>query len=123
MSCLHLRNLRLPGQSGLHELRIEDGYFVSRFSGQQPVSQRDLDGLLVLPGLIETHIHLDKACIMSRCCLQHGTLAEAVEQTRQAKAGLPKKTYTAVAPGCWNRPSCRAPRTCAPTSRSTRRSA
>ena len=88
MSCLHLRNLRLPGQHGLHELRIEDGYFVSRFSGQQPVSQRDLGGLLVLPGLIETHIHLDKACIMGRCCLQHGTLAEAVEQTRQAKAGF-----------------------------------
>ena len=88
MSCLHLRNLRLPGQHGLHELLIEDGYFVSQFSGRQPISQRDLAGQLVLPGLIETHIHLDKACIMSRCCLQHGTLAEAVEQTRQAKAGF-----------------------------------
>ena len=41
---------------------------------------------MMMPGLIETHIHLDKACIMQRCHLQEGTLAEAVAQTRAAKA-------------------------------------
>lgn len=65
-------------------LWIEDGHFVDEL--HQPEYQTlDLHGALVLPGLIETHIHLDKACIMSRCDLQAGTLAEAVEQTRLAK--------------------------------------
>lgn len=88
MSALRLINARLSDQTELCELRIENGYFVSSFStGKTPVSL-DLKGRLVLPGLLETHIHLDKACIMSRCQLQHGTLAEAVAQTRQAKAGF-----------------------------------
>ncbi len=42
----------------------------------------------MLAGLVETHIHLDKACIMDRCRLQAGTLAEAVAQTRLAKASF-----------------------------------
>lgn len=88
MSVLRVINARLPDQSGLCELRIEDGHFVSSFSPGQSAGTLDLKGCLVLPGLLETHIHLDKACIMSRCHLQQGTLAEAVEQTRQAKASF-----------------------------------
>jgi len=88
MSALRLINARLPEQAELCELRIENGYFVSDFSTGQTPASLDLQSQLVLPGLLETHIHLDKACIMSRCQLQHGTLAEAVEQTRQAKAAF-----------------------------------
>jgi cytosine/creatinine deaminase len=86
MSALRLINARQTEQPALGELRIENGYFVSDFSTGQTPASLDLKGQLVLPGLLETHIHLDKACIMSRCQLQHGTLAEAVEQTRRAKA-------------------------------------
>ena len=88
MSALRLINARLPEQAELCELRIENGYFVSHFSAGKTPTSLDLKGQLVLPGLLETHIHLDKACIMSRCQLQHGTLAEAVAQTRQAKAAF-----------------------------------
>lgn len=88
MTALKLINARLPEQVGLCELRIENGYFVSNFSAGQSPTSLDLKGRLVLPGILETHIHLDKACIMSRCQLQHGTLAEAVAQTRQAKAAF-----------------------------------
>src|SRR6201984_592083 len=42
-------------------------------------------GCLVIPGLIETHIHLDKTCIMDRCRIEEGTVAEAVRQTAGAK--------------------------------------
>lgn len=45
----------------------------------------DADGQLVCPGFTESHIHLDKACILDRCCIQEGTLSEAVEQTSAAK--------------------------------------
>jgi cytosine/creatinine deaminase len=43
-------------------------------------------GCLVVPGLIETHIHLDKTCILDRCRIEEGTVAEAVRQTAAAKA-------------------------------------
>jgi cytosine/creatinine deaminase len=45
----------------------------------------DASGCLVVPGLIETHIHLDKTCILDRCRIEEGTVAEAVRQTASAK--------------------------------------
>jgi cytosine/adenosine deaminase-related metal-dependent hydrolase len=39
----------------------------------------------VAPKLVETHIHLDKTCIMDRCTAEQGTVAEAVAQTAAAK--------------------------------------
>jgi cytosine deaminase len=44
-----------------------------------------LDGRLVLPGLIETHIHLDKSCLLDRCDCGGGSLAEAVAAVAAAK--------------------------------------
>ena len=86
MSALELTNVRLDVNQPLTRLLIEDGRFVSQLS--QPAPQLNLGGRLVLPGLIETHIHLDKACILTRCQLREGTLAEAISQTRLAKAGF-----------------------------------
>ena len=48
----------------------------------------DAGGCLVVPGLIETHIHLDKTCILDRCAIEEGTLAEAVRETAAAKASF-----------------------------------
>ncbi|MBA2528325.1 MAG: amidohydrolase family protein [Pyrinomonadaceae bacterium] len=45
----------------------------------------DLQGRLVVPGFIETHIHLDKSCILDRCKPERGTLDEAIAQVGQAK--------------------------------------
>ena len=46
------------------------------------------DGCLVISGMIETHIHLDKTCILDRCRIEEGTVAEAVRQTAAAKRGF-----------------------------------
>src|SRR6201997_675594 len=48
----------------------------------------DASGCLLVPGLIETHIHLDKTCIMDRCRIEEGTVAEAVRETAAAKRGF-----------------------------------
>ncbi|MEZ5669648.1 MAG: amidohydrolase family protein [Alphaproteobacteria bacterium] len=48
----------------------------------------DLGGRLVVPGLVETHLHLDKSCIMDRVAVREGTLAEAVAQVAAAKRGF-----------------------------------
>src|SRR5579872_6241332 len=47
--------------------------------------ERNAEGCLVVPGLIERHIHLDKTCIMDRCRIEEGTVAEAVRETAAAK--------------------------------------
>ncbi|WP_285424965.1 amidohydrolase family protein [Pseudomonas sp. efr-133-TYG-103a] len=87
MSALIIHNARVGNDPGLSTLLVENGHFVEAFSGDATLRETlDLEGRLLLPGLVETHIHLDKACIMQRCQLQAGTLAEAVQQTRTAKA-------------------------------------
>ena len=45
----------------------------------------DAGGRFVCAGLIESHIHLDKSGIMSRCTCQQGTLKEAVASVKAAK--------------------------------------
>lgn len=85
MSALTLINARLGADAQvLQTLYVEDGRFVSAPGAGAEIL--DLEGKLLLPGLVETHIHLDKACIMQRCQLSEGTLAEAIAQTRSAKA-------------------------------------
>ena len=38
----------------------------------------ELDGRLVLPGFVDTHIHLDKACLLGRCGHNHASVAEVI---------------------------------------------
>ncbi|WP_291845781.1 amidohydrolase family protein [Bradyrhizobium sp.] len=38
----------------------------------------DVGGKLALPGFVDSHIHLDKACLLGRCGHDHGTVAEAI---------------------------------------------
>ncbi len=47
--------------------------------------EMDAEGRLVTAGLIESHIHLDKACILDRCTAAEGSVLEAVRLTSAAK--------------------------------------
>jgi cytosine deaminase len=54
----------------------------------------DAAGCLVIPGLVETHIHLDKTCILDRCVAAEGSVAEAIRETSKAKRGFtPEDVY------------------------------
>jgi cytosine/creatinine deaminase len=48
----------------------------------------DAGGRLVSPGFIETHIHLDKSCILDRCTSARGNLEEAISEAAKAKAAF-----------------------------------
>ncbi len=45
-------------------------------------------GRLLTGGLVETHLHLDKTCILDRCRAAEGSVAEAVRETAGAKRGF-----------------------------------
>ncbi len=85
---LIIRNARML--SG-NELRVADvgirGETIAAIAPSLVADARELDaaGCLVIPGMIETHIHLDKTCIMDRCHIEEGTVAEAVRKTAAAK--------------------------------------
>ena len=46
----------------------------------------DAGGRLVSPGFVETHIHLDKSCILDRLSSQRGGLNEAIGEVARLKA-------------------------------------
>ena len=67
---LILRNARVVGRDdntpvdiGIEQSRI--AVIESRLAAEG--HEIDLQGRLVAPGFIETHIHLDKSCILERC--------------------------------------------------------
>lgn len=49
----------------------------------------DIGGRLLLPGFVESHIHLDKSCILDRCQTDEGDLASAI-----AKVSAAKRSFT-----------------------------
>ncbi|ASW08840.1 amidohydrolase family protein [Rhizobium sp. 11515TR] len=85
----------------IRNVRIEeDGDFVDigvrgdRIAAIEPrircdaVSDVDGGKSFAFGGFVDTHIHLDKACILDRCTICEGTLTEAVREVAKAKAGF-----------------------------------
>jgi cytosine deaminase len=85
---LIVRNARVLQEDALRlvDIGIADAK-IAAISGDLGADAPELDaaGCLVVAGMIETHIHLDKTCIMDRCHIEEGTVAEAVRITAAAK--------------------------------------
>src|SRR3982751_1185128 len=45
----------------------------------------DVGGRLALPGFVDSHIHLDKACLLGRCGHDHGSLGDAIRAVSAMK--------------------------------------
>src|SRR5215510_2473026 len=84
---LVLQAARLPGEpESLVDIGVEDGRIAAIApSLPEAVEIEPLNGSLVVPGLVETHIHLDKSCILERCSIHEGSLQEAIAETARAK--------------------------------------
>ena len=93
---LILRNARLIGaEQETTDIGIIGGKIADVRPGLAAEGETiDLQGRLVSPGLIETHIHLDKSCILDRCKADKGDLEEAIgEVARVKKAFTPEDVY------------------------------
>jgi len=84
---LVLRNARIAGRGdAILDIGIAGEKIVEiaqAISSDAPLE--DAGGRLVMPGFVETHIHLDKSCILDRCESRDGTLQEAIAQVAAAK--------------------------------------
>src|SRR5262245_26604252 len=93
---LILRNARVVGnESATTDIGIDKGRIaVIRPALQAEGETLDLGGRLVTPGFIETHIHLDKSCILDRVKAEKGDLEEAIQEVARVKRGFtPEDVY------------------------------
>jgi cytosine deaminase len=84
---LILRNGRALGaEHRLSDLGIVDGKIAAIEPGLAADAESiDLGGRLISSGFVETHIHLDKSCILDRVKSDKGDIAEAIAETARAK--------------------------------------
>lgn len=95
---LVFKNVRLAGCGAACDIGVAGGRIVAiepRLAADAPAE--DLGGRLAVPGFVETHIHLDKSCILDRCRSEQGTLAEAITQVAAAKRGFTEEDVYARA--------------------------
>ena len=92
---LILRKAQIAGQSGTVDIGF-DGGRIAAVQTALAASGRELDlgGRMVIAPFCETHIHLDKSCILARCKSEKGTLEEAIGQVAQLKKSFtPEDVY------------------------------
>jgi cytosine deaminase len=96
---LVLARARIPGElDRLVDIGVRDGLIAAiapSLGDRGPIES--VDGHLVVPGLVETHIHLDKSCIIDRCRIIDGTLHEAIAETARAKRDFSEEDIAARA--------------------------
>lgn len=83
---LVLRQCRLTGRPE----PVDIGVAAGRIVAIEPViaadaAVEDVGGRLVLPGFVDSHIHLDKACLLDRCGHDHASLGDAIRAVSAAK--------------------------------------
>jgi cytosine/creatinine deaminase len=85
---LVLRNACIAGREPqLLDIGIAGGRIAALEPGIAAAARtEDVGGRLVVGGFVETHIHLDKSCILERCTSREGTLAEAIAEVAKAKS-------------------------------------
>ncbi|MGV7213792.1 amidohydrolase family protein [Bradyrhizobium sp. UFLA05-112] len=83
---LIFRNALMRGATARADIGISQGKIAAIEPRLQAEAvEIDLEGRLVLPGFVDTHIHLDKACLLGRCGHDHGSLTDAIRAVSAMK--------------------------------------
>jgi cytosine deaminase len=83
---LIFRRAIVPGGACSVDIGVREG----RIAAIEPcivseAAEIEVGGKLVVPGFVDTHIHLDKACLLGRCGHDHGTVSEAIRAVAAMK--------------------------------------
>jgi cytosine deaminase len=84
---LKIVNASLPDRTGTWDIAIDNGQ-ITDIRSSIPNSAKtvlEAQGRLVIPGLVDAHIHLDKVFLLERCQRSTGTFDEAIRETLNAK--------------------------------------
>lgn len=73
-----------PVSESVHPVAVNSGESEAAFDNSGQV-HLDAAGRLCLPGFVDAHNHLDKACIAARCAVTTGDFQEALRETLIAK--------------------------------------
>ena len=95
---LLLRECRLPDGS-VADIGCRGGRIalLGSLAGRPAVREIAGEGRVVTPGLVDAHIHLDKALLSDRAPSREGSLAEALRVTAEAKRGFTRADILARA--------------------------
>ncbi|MDA9470323.1 Cytosine deaminase [Enterococcus sp. 5H] len=82
-----IKQARLNDGEALQDIGIKDGKIIaiSEYISENATQVINADGRVLIPGLVESHIHLDKALIADRKPNMSGTLHEAIDVTAELK--------------------------------------
>ncbi|MGM0123102.1 N-acyl-D-amino-acid deacylase [Enterococcus sp. AZ194] len=84
---LLLKQVRINDEKELQDVAITDGKIIEIAPHISGTAKETIegDGRVLIPGLVESHIHLDKALIADREPNKSGTLQEAIQVTAKLK--------------------------------------
>lgn len=84
---LLIKNARINDGESLKDVAIENGKIIEISESITGDAKEiiDADGRVLVPGFVESHIHLDKALIADRKPNNSGTLKEAIDVTAELK--------------------------------------
>ncbi|MGB3159787.1 MAG: amidohydrolase family protein [Carnobacterium sp.] len=88
-----LKNVLLNDGESLKDIAIQDGRIVAIEETISEAAERviDAEGRVLVPGFVESHLHLDKALIADRKPNNSGTLKEAISVTAELKPTFTKE--------------------------------
>jgi cytosine/creatinine deaminase len=88
-----LRKVRIKDEKDLKDVAIKDGKIAAVENNIEVRAAREIEGegRVIIPGLVESHIHLDKALIADRLPNRSGTLLEAIQVTGKLKPTFTKE--------------------------------
>jgi cytosine/creatinine deaminase len=84
---LKIEGATLVGRKGQWAIAIQNGLIIEVSRTIETVAHQTLDaaGKLVIPGLVDSHLHLDKALLLAQSPAQTGTFQEALAETLRLK--------------------------------------
>ena len=82
-----LRNVRIADDKPLTDVAVKDGTIAAISPNIPGVGVKEIagEGRVLIPGLVECHLHLEKAMIKDRKANHSGTLKEAIAVTAELK--------------------------------------